>query len=531
MLKQTLITSTMKHLLFFALLLTSVATFGQGKTSKMSVKWSETAKLPSGYLMDDLIHADENNVYLLLFGKKGKAMIQHFNGELVLQSQAEIESTSGEVKYVQYTEQALLVYTLDIDKTTNKATVYLEAFGTKGLKSTGKAKKLVSHSSGNIRKAEIELLSYISSDEKRVAVILSGLEDDVKKSTISVFDESFNELWTAKEQHPYSREIENDWISVRVHNSGRLTLLREEHIFKRAAKDAVREGKFPYTFTIHSYGPEGDEESQYVIESEGDRYINGAKLGVLNDGTVVCAGFYGDDPTKEAVKGTYFVRIDANTGLLVGEKYTPFSLEFIKEGVSKGEAKSADKKEKKGDGADIARMFTRRIIPREDGGALLIGEVEYIKIATQTDSKGNQRTTFYLVTKDIILANLSADGELEQATKVNKHQYIPLAFGRLVNGFGYHVIDDKVHFMFNDHIDNLAVRDGAPKEWRSLKKHVAVIVTFDGGQLSNREVFGSLKTDKVFMQPSASRQIDDKRYFIAGQSAKRKARIGIATFK
>ncbi len=73
-------------------------------------------------------------------------------------------------------------------------------------------------------------------------------------------------------------------------------------------------------------------------------------------------------------------------------------------------------------GSEMENFYLDNIVPRNDGGILLIGEQYYVTTSTYRDMYGYWYTINYYHYDDVIITSISPDGKVEWSSVVYKRQ-------------------------------------------------------------------------------------------------------------
>ncbi|OWY20846.1 hypothetical protein C7N43_26830 [Sphingobacteriales bacterium UPWRP_1] len=163
------------------------------------------------------------------------------------------------------------------------------------------------------------------------------------------------------------------------------------------------------------------------------------------NGRIVAGGFYNEKQSGD-VSGYFYLFIDLATGQVSEKVFTPFSAEILKRVSSNTLIRSKDQ---------IANLRMREVITRQDGGALLIGELFYtvqqqMPRATFDNFYARQQgTSFYYY--DILLLCLNPDGSLYWGNVVQKRQ-ISDDDGGYYSSFGLVNNRSNLSLIFNEDI-------------------------------------------------------------------------------
>lgn len=178
----------------------------------------------------------------------------------------------------------------------------------------------------NIRGAWAEFHFALSRKETRLMVFcrtkLGWARDQFNE--IYVFGENLSPLWKRRDSFSFRGQgpRDNKYVVDEEGNVSVLSLVKRESIIS-----LFREVKNQYT--IYRYTHDGKDFREYAVTLP-DRYIRGLRIAGGEDGELVCAGLYSDD-FHRATEGTFFFRIEAETGQMVFLSQNPFERGLIAE--------------------------------------------------------------------------------------------------------------------------------------------------------------------------------------------------------
>jgi hypothetical protein len=205
-----------------------------------------------------------------------------------------------------------------------------------------------------------------------------------------------------------------------------------------------------------------------------------------NKGNIICGGFYSDKGTT-TMKGAYFFTIDFTTKAIVKKSFKEFGVEFLTQNLTEREKEKVEKKLEKGKEVEEYAYKLDDLILREDGGLVLVGEQAYSVTTTHYSSSGMsyKETRYYY--NDIVVVNISPEGEIEWGTKIPKRQ-MTTNDGGYFSSYLMVVLKDKLYFIFNDCPKNLNVqKEGKYCFFNAFNESVAVLVELDGAGNYSKE--------------------------------------------
>lgn len=259
-----------------------------------------------------------------------------------------------------------------------------------------------------------------------------------------------------------------------------------------------------------------DLETNEVMDYDydlGDDIISDHRFIVDDEGNIMIAGFYSHN-TSSGVQGIFYLQIDGDTKKVSTTTKEQFSEDFMLSNYSdKQQAKIKKKAEKKDREIQMYNYDLDHLILNEGGGVTMVGERYYTRTVTTTDSNGNRRTTTYYYYGDIITCSVNAQGEIMWVTRVPKNQ-VTSNDGGYYSSYSMFVDGDKIHFLYNDHIDNQEkTRSGEMRSYRFGKNGCITLGTVFSDGLTSREVLIGEKM-QLFLRPKIYRQLNDEELLV-----------------
>lgn len=236
------------------------------------------------------------------------------------------------------------------------------------------------------------------------------------------------------------------------------------------------------------------------------------------------------------VRGAFFMSLDPDSKAILHESYKEFSDDFITQYMTPKEEEKAKKKaEKKDEELQLFEYDLDEIIRREDGGAVLVGEQYFMytrTVCTSTQNGGQTcRTIYHYVYNDIIVVNISPEGDIEWASTVPKRQHTAND-GGYFSSYALEVRDENLYFIFNDNGENLFKAAGDKFKQMDLqgKGSIVTMATVDQDGRVTREALFDPEKRELILRPKSCRQLEDGRMFLYA-TRKKDYRFGMATFQ
>ena len=382
-----------------------------------------------------------------------------------------------------------------------------------------------------------DFFTRISRDSSRLLVIGNpDLDDDVPETVeLGVYDENLEKLWSKSVRLPYQEEkfLIEDYRVDAQGNAYMLGVLFTDGTRRR------RRGAPNYRYVLFSFPAGGGEMRETNLDLP-EVFITDMTFRVAQDGQVVCSGFYGQQGSY-SVRGTYFIRLDPQSGTISTQQLSEFDLNFRGQFLSKRENKRAARQAEQGEEPqiEIDDISLDRLILRSDGGAVLIAEQFFIERENYFNDPyfGNyggfynrrfrsvrQDLTIYNY-NDIFVLNIRPDGTLDWATNISKVQQT-IDDGGYFSSYAMAVAGDKLHFVFNDNagnyrgdIDRLRVYDG-------VRDGVVAMATVSRDGSVDVQPLRSKEAVRVAVRPKVCRQIGRRELLLFSERG-RSVRFGV----
>ncbi len=351
-------------------------------------------------------------------------------------------------------------------------------------------------------------------------------KNEPEKYGLTILDQDMEEVWTKEVTLPYT-ESRFGVEDFAVDNDGNAFILGIKIAEKGESK---RRGNPNYEYRILGYREDGTEVDEYEVKL-GDMFLSDMKIDVSPKRDIICAGFYSEQGTF-SVKGTYYLRIDRKTKEIEKMSAKEFGIDFITMNFTQRQEEKAKRREAKGKNVELYEYDLRDIIPRADGGAVLMAEQYYVTVVCRTDPKTGATTcTYYYHYNDVIVVSIGKDGDIEWATKVPKRQ-------TSVNDGGYYssyvsmVTNEKLYLVYNDHKKNLepGLKQGQFYNFSLRDKNgVVVIASIDeNGEVSRKALLSNAEISAITV-PKLCKQVNRKQLLMYAK-VRKGSQFGLVSF-
>jgi len=495
-------------LLLFVFCCLTLLVFGQ---SDVDIVWGNEEK-SNKYAEIKVLSVNETEVHILhenaKYPSKYKATfdvkVYNHDMKMVRSKNLPFENTDQKMKYINsiYMNGNIYIFSAQRDFKSLKSTLYVQQLDKNTLELNPTPRK-IDEIKLKSKKHESNFKIRVSRDSSKVAVFAWSHINSESKVTIncSVFDANLATLWSKKITLPFKAGL-SFLEDMKVDNNGKIHIIVK--VFNDKKKDEVN-GKPNYTYYLFSITNE-NELKDYNLEIE-DYFLRDIAMTVNAQNDVICVGFYSEDNKivsegrytgTHSVDGSYFIKIDSDSGKSIVQKIKAFDTELAKKYREKDEMKKIERKGK----TRLAAYVIKDIVLREDGGAVIISEQDY------TTEETNGGEDYH--TNHIIVANFSPDGETEWITKIGKEQYVFNFANNQFSSYTIAAVDDKLHIIFNDDDKNLKYKLG--EELSSFgggakATHLKLVTLDQDGNQTSKVLFSNDEM-KLNTKPSSCAQID-----------------------
>jgi len=351
-------------------------------------------------------------------------------------------------------------------------------------------------------------------------------KNDPDKFGFHVFNDSMQSIWDRVVVLPSLEKqfIVSDYL---VDNDGNTYLVGKRYFGKR--KDKI-DGRPNYEYVVYSYQGNGEEETEYVLNLP-NRFLSELHLEIAPGGDLICAGFYSDIEATSA-KGTFFFTVNAETKEIEQESFFEFDMDFLTQSMTPNQKLKTRRKAAKGKDKGLTEYDIRNLIPRGDGGSVLVAEQYYTRtVNTPGGMDGMGSIKVYYHYNNIVVISISPEGEIEWASKIPKRQ-VSVDDNGIYSSFVTMITAERLHFIYNDHRANLD--EGVSSQLKNFKTSdrngVVVLASVDAKGYVTRSGLFSNKEVNTVCRPKMSSQIASEELFIFGKRGK-KTQFGRVLFE
>jgi len=252
------------------------------------------------------------------------------------------------------------------------------------------------------KKERMEMNYSLSQNKKRLLCFQKlGKKGEKEKLQFFVFDEKFKAPVEGGIELPWQAERFNI-RSIRVGNQGSVFVLGR-----------VSQGNEDNSWKhyIYQYDPEQGDAKEIPLDFQA-YYVTDLNFRIDRENNILIAGYFSKN-TPGAVGGVFYQRIDGLTGKLIVENYEKFPEEFLSRYLSQ---KQLDK------GKELTDFYLDKIIPRSDGGLIVLGEQYYVTSNSYRDVYGFWYNQTFFHYDDVIVTSISGEGKVEWNSVLYKRQ-------------------------------------------------------------------------------------------------------------
>lgn len=530
----------MMRTIFFviSLLLLPATGFGQAKSKQVKQAWGPIERNSNNATLYGIIGHSEQQALIMRIRTKTFGFgsltyhVKAYNDKLVPVRENEFElaykGNDLALEDVIQVKGEIYFITSYINNKQKKNYLFAQQFDKKTLRVKRDLKKLaeIDFSRGNRNNAGEYYIDF-SIDSSKILVYykLPYNKGDFERVGFHVFDEAFNEVWSREVKMPYIDKLLtiSDYT---VSNAGNVYILTQRY------KDKLRnerKGKVNYEYVLFGYAQDKEAPTEVKIK-KGNLFLAEMGVAVNTNEEVISVGFYSDD-NAYAYDGSFYIRLNGETGEVLAESHKPFSIEFLTANMKERKEDRLKKKAKKGKDLEEYRYKIRNILLKEDGGVVFVSEQSFRIEVRRTDPQTGVGYTSYYVFHDneIAVININPQGEIVWAVKIPKKQSVRNT--RNFSSFKLITRGDKMHFLFNDNPKNLLYDgEGKIKPMNNLKRTLLVMVTLNTDGKMKREAIISAKESDVIPWVRDIKRINQDEILVYGTRG-RKDRLGKLTFK
>jgi hypothetical protein len=231
------------------------------------------------------------------------------------------------------------------------------------------------------------------------------------------------------------------------------------------------------------------------------------------------------------VDGSYFLRIDRDSKAVTQSSGKEFGLDFITAEMRENQEERVQKREEKGKNQEMFEYDLRKLIPRADGGAILVAEQYFVRVVSYYNASSKQYVTqYHYFYNDIIVVSIDPSGSIEWASKIPKRQH-SVNDGGYFSSFATMVTDDQLYFIFNDDVRNLeSHKQGVYHNFNLGDKNgIVTLAAVDvEGNIERRAFFSNQELETI-TRPKLCSQVSPTQMLLYAKK-RGNSQLGLATF-
>ncbi len=567
----------MKNSLFI-LLLTVFAHLAQAQTPDAAtpntriatnVKWSNDLEEPTNTEIKKIVATEGGGFYAYRERKGGvfgtgaaKPLIEYYNADMKLvrsrELDLEVKGKSRFVKDVVMLDRRLWVLSFFYNEKHQKTYLFAQEISKSTLNLSKDLVKIAEQDQKNDEKSDVFTVAMSRDSSKLLVLNRQPAANRQQEFSMSVYDSSFEELWSKDAKLPYSRKnfaVEDH----QVDNKGNVYLLGI--IYTEGSARLERRGKATYQYDIVAYRREDStmDSHEYKVDMK-DKFVSDLSFKIADDGDLICAGFYSDKGAK-SIKGACFFKINPKTHDQTSISSRPFDFEFMTVNLSERNKERAKVALEKGNKAAEPELFDYsidKLITRSDGGVIMVAEQYFIDEQFRNNynnygyggygfgnsayyspyssyydpygyNRNNRRPDYYFNYNDIIVVNIQPDGEIAWSARIPKRQTSVNDFGEY-SSYGMSIVADKLYFIYNDDPKNLDPHAKKIATETPDKYSVVTIAEIDRNGAVKRSPLFQNKEKGVVVRPKLSKQVGRREMAIYGENGRR-YKFGVLSFE
>jgi hypothetical protein len=511
----------------------------QPLSKKVDVKWG-TLIDGKKTTLDDVLGADQNNVYTLVAERKGlyyapnKYFVEKYDNDMKFVKSEELILKYGkeDMRFAfSIMSKNSDIYIFSNYQNTKTKVIYLfsQTLDKSTLKPNNDLKKVAEIDYKDFSKYNPGdfALTY-SADSSKIMIYFNTPYDknNNEKFGFVVFDQNLNELWASIKTLPISDKLFKV-ESYDIDNNGNVYVLGL--VFNDVPKEKVK-GEPNYNYMLYKYDFNSENVIEYPISVEG-KFLTDLNFTINKENDIICAGFYSKDKTYN-ISGAFYMKIDDISKNVLVSDFLEFDLSMLTQNLSEKKEAKVEKLDEKGKKINLLKYDLGELVIRDNGGITLVGENYYVIVTTSYNAQTKRTTTTYhYYYNQILVVDISAEGKIQWVKQIPKNQHT-------INDSGffssYGLIDrgDNLYFLYNDNPKNLTFKPG--DVIYSYKKRddetLTMLVEVDkDGNVTREAAFNQQKAE-VIMRPKAFFKINDDEMILFGQ-VRKNYRVARLTFK
>jgi hypothetical protein len=493
-------------------------------TDKVDLDWGSVMKIDKKSRFQDVLAHDKTGSYILKSGRKGKS-IEKLNNKMMVERSLALplsyQKKEMDLEGLVYYNDKIVMLSSFNNRKLKKNFLFYQIINTSNLTVEGSIKNVGEIAYENRRFQGVFGFDVAADSSKMLLFFEMPYEKKTpRKYNFKVLDSKLDEIWDQEVELPYKEHFFTV-SDYEVSSKGDVFVLGYE--FDADKKTKAMKSSPNYKYHVIGYYDKGKKIVDYEVNLH-DKFIKNVTFDINSSGDIICSGFYSES-YGSGIKGAFFLSIDGASRKVMKESYKEFDESFITAGWSDREVNKAKKKKIKKDKAiEMYDYDLKDFVLRADGGVVLLAEQFYIRVVTttSTDANGNTttKTTYHYYYNDVIVINISPEGNIEWTTKVEKYQHSKNDDGRL-SSFALQVRGDMMYLVYNERAKQYFDKEErSGMKGKDKRSYLTLLVTLNADGEYEKEILLNNSVDKVYTVPKLCEQISESEMLIYSTSRK-----------
>jgi hypothetical protein len=534
------------------------------------VNWSKPLEAPSNSDIQKIIGIEGNGFYALRIKRGGalssgsvKAVVEYYDPTMRLAREKEIDlEYKGKDRYLKdvvMLKGQLWLLTYFYNEKHEKTYLFAQRIKNETLTLDREVIKIAEQDKTNRERQDV-FSHAISKDSSKIVVFTRQPDENRKQQfSLSVFDHAFNEEWSKEATLPYGKSAFSI-DETQVDKNGNVYLLGV--VYTEGGNRMSRRGKPTYQYSLLTYMRDsivGMKEYKIKVDN---KFITDLTFRPTEDDILTFSGFYSEKGTS-SVKGSCFFKVNPSLGRMSDIALREFSFDFMTRNLSdrnRERAREATNKNDTRNEPELLNYNLDKLIPRSDGGAILIAEQFFIQESFRNNAfnspwgwgggfggwgwndpfyspwgwgwndpwRMNRQADYIFNYNDIIVVNIEPDGDIQWASRIPKRQ-TSMNDGGINSSYAMSVVADKLYFVYNEDPRNLDPNRKKIYADSPDKNSVVVLAEMNrNGEVSIAPMFGN-RNEGIVTRPKICRQVGKRDMAIYGDNG-RNYRFGTVSF-
>lgn len=483
-----------KNLLIFFAFLQVICCFAQVKSKQISAKEGQIISISSSTSVEAIVGSDNYGYYVLKSKRRNPDKyyyyISKFNHNLDFELEEKInldyKHEKRDFEFIVQFNKKLYVFSSYTNHKNDEKVLFRESINTKAL--------WLNNDLIEVNRIDYKTIFYdgyfareYSPDSSKLVIFHfinnSGVNSDLLY--MQVFDQEMKLMWQDKVSLVSDTSEPRRPHELLLSNQGEVYVLsniRDSTIYKNY-KNNYRVSRFSF---------DSERQNEYSF-SLPEKYIMGAHLSLANLDTknpnVIITGFY-SNRNLFAIKGSFWVQIQTETGEELNRNITEFSADFMSQFMR---AKKAQR------GRELYDFSFNEIVTGFNGQNYVIAEQRFT-------SASNQYADYYNY-NNLLVINYSTNGNITWMKKITKEQGAEDRWGGY-SSYCTFECDSTIHFVFNDDPNNLFLKH-TRRTYRFEKYKESLLVDIETDDNSNiqKEAIIVTQNNELIPRPVTAHKI------------------------